>query len=463
MNSDIFTRIRNYVRPHTTYNYSTRLWETTWLGHTKAYDFEGYLVSDTFQDHGYRIVNTFIPGTKSRQFKKRILCQRQYEMDTNVLSDEIWYDAQGKKIAYYSDAQPEATLLVKDSEPEYVTTREAFNEKVSPVLDLIRKRSFVINYNLDEMTHHVYSRLSDFFKTAPSLSVPGKEKQEKAQQTPEATKEVPVKPVVESPVVPEAVKEEPVKKVVAPRPKLTPAERKARWEERLQKREEKHAQLLAMKAKVEASKRMNPERKAERLASLNERLMHNERAQHLLKTRLAALAAAQKRDEWKQIKADRQAVYHALQAKLQQKRREFKATKEVLSKEDLALYRQDFKQSTAEKKQALADYRAAIKSTKLASVETRKLKSTKRQKTIFDLAVIVREKDALERSLKTEMDMFKHADMSNRVEELRFKKRALLNKFKEMTRPRQVVLPQVALMVRPRQPLLPGFQETIEK
>ena len=459
----IFSKIRNYVRPQTTYNYDDGVWETTQFGHTKTYDFEGFLVSDKFCENGYRIVNTFVPGTKKHQFKKKVLCQRQYA-ETGVLTDEIWYDAEGQKVAYYSNAQPNATLLLKDSEPEYVTTREAFNQQLAPILDMLRHRTFVVNYNLGELTHMVYSRLNKFLETAPSFVQSKQQKTEESKSAPVAEKESPVvEQVTETPVVPEVAVAEPVKKVVPPRPKLTPEERKARWEERLQKRQEKHTQLLAMKAKVEASKRMNPDKKAARLASLDERLMHNERAQHLLKTRLAAMAAAQKRDEWKKIKADRQVAYHALQAKLKQKRAEFKAAKDSLSKEELAACRQEVKQSSDEKKQALSDYRFAIKSTKLASVTTRKLKSTKRQKTIFDLATIVREKDALERALKTEMDMFKHADMSNRLDELRFKKRALLNKFKEISRPRPVVLPSIALVVRPRQPLLPGFQENFEK
>ena len=197
-----------------------------------------------------------------------------------------------------------------------------------------------------------------------------------------------------------------------------------------------------MKAKVEASKRMNSDKKAERLASLDDRLTHNERAQHLLKTRLAALAAAQNRDEWKQIKASRQAAYHALQAKLKQKRAEFRATKDSLSKEELATYRQEVKQSSAEKKQALSDYRSAIKSTKLASIKTRKLKSTKRQKAIFDLNRVMPKDDIL---------------LAVRNAALNALVRAVLNTFKAPAQKKQKQI-RVADLKRAYQPLLPAFQ-----
>ena len=202
---------------------------------------------------------------------------------------------------------------------------------------------------------------------------------------------------------------------------------------------------------------MDPAKKAERLASINKRLMQNERAQHILNTRLHAFQMAQDRDILKQFKVEERSEYKQWQAEIKKANTEIKSGS--LTANQIAQRKAELKQMRSFKKQAFSDYRMATQGAKRTVTES-KLKSTRRQKAIFDLNVIVREKMALETALATELDIFKRAEMSDRIAALKAQKRALLNTFKAAAQKKKSLITtvRVADLKRAHQPLLPAFQ-----
>jgi len=436
-------RVKQRFLPVVTYDDTNGTQTRTWLGHTKVFDFEGYLVSDTYTDRGQTITKTYYPGTSPKSSRKGIL-NKKYTDEHGVSMDEVWYDLKGKKIAYTSIEQPGAMLLLNNDEAARITTREHFYQTIQPILDMVQTRTLLVNYDLQDMSQMLNQKITQMRTTAP-LAKPIQKKEEPARVTPAQTIEV-AQPVAE-PAQPET----PAK------PKLTPEQRKDRWEEQLLKRMEKHDFLLAQKAKVEASTRMDPAKKAERLASIQNRLIQNEKAQHILNTRLRAFQMAQDRDILKQFKVEERSEYKQWQAEIKQANAEIKSGS--LTPDQLAKRKAELKEMRAFKKQAFTDYRMATQGARRTITES-KLKSTHRQKTIFDLNVIVREKMALETALATELDIFKHAEISDRLAVLTAQKRALLQAFTASQKKKKAsaATTRVADLKIPRQPLLPAFQ-----
>ena len=450
------TKLKDTCIPAVSENSEERTKTVTWLGHTKTYDFEGYLVSDTVHYRNNTAVSrTFYPGTKRFQLKKHILRKQQYKNDQQT--DELWYDTNGKMMAYRSHHDPDTMLLLDHGIPARYTTHEYFVRAMSPWLDLIKKRTTIINYDLSEMSSELSTELRLMLDKAPSNPA----------VTPVKVDYTPIHPISYTPTpqpakVEEVVTKETTASTPAPvkpeKPKLTPEMRKDRWEEQLLKRMEKHDLLMAQKAKIENAPRMSAEKRAERLASVNKRLLQNEKAQHILSSRLKALEMAKDRDTLKQFKVEERSEYKQWQAEIKKATQDIKSG--TLSQEALAARKAELKEIRSFKKQALQDYRMATKSTKQTSIALRKLKSTKRQKAIFDLNEIVREKIALETALKTETDIFKYAQEQERLEQLSAAKRTILRNFKLDTKKNP---PRVADMHRPVQPLLPAFEKALNK
>lgn len=238
----------------------------------------------------------------------------------------------------------------------------------------------------------------------------------------------------------------------------TPEELKQdRWETQLLQRMEKHDALLAQKAKVEASARMKPERKAERLASLERRIRQNEKAQAILNRKLAILAATKNRDEWKKIKQEERKDYVDMSAEHKQERTKIAGLSENASVEEKSRERLELKQVKQLKKESYEGYRFATKVVRMNNVVLRKLRDTKRQNTIFELSYIVHEKMALEKALKTEKDIFNFVKMQERLNELSRQKIALIRGYQATRKPSKTA--KVGLV----QPLLPGISEQLAK
>ena len=452
----ILNRIKNRLFPEPVYNERTHLWEVKKFGHIKSYDFENFLVSDSVHHRNYSATNIFMPGTLGSSLRKYLFTRCVYDT-TGKLKCQFWYNRTGDVMALAIPSEPDKIVLAQKHKVSRVINRADFDKAIDPIIHIIKSRTYIVNVDLREISHRLYHAMEDVLQNAPNFTPIKHDKSEEIAnvvETPSVVKET-SNPIFIKPVA-EPAPYLTVKPTFA-RPKLTPEERHARWTEQLKKRKEKHAILMAAKEKVLASKRIKPEKKAERLASLNKRLMHNERAQHMLQTRLKAIETLQKRDELKRTTKEH---YQQVSARLKQKRTEFKATKEVLSKDELAWCRKDFKKTVAEKKQAFAEYRAAQRSAKKSTIVARKLKSRKRQRTIFDLARIVREKDLLERSLKIEKDTLTQYEMTCKLESLRLQKKTLLEDFKKITAPKTI---HVAEMTRPVQPILQHIEQNSQK
>lgn len=441
-------RVKQRFLPVVTYDNKSGTETHTWLGHKKVYDFEGYIVSDTYRDRDYIITRTYFPGTPRNASHKRVFNTRYASAKTGALTDEVWHNLKGKKVAYSSSAQPNAVLLLNNDSVERITTREHLDNKIQSLLDMVQTRTLIVNYDLRDMSEKINQTMAQMIHEAP-FSMPRKKS--------ELSHIAPVKIVeeVKQPVVAPA----PVVEQAAPvKPKLTAEQRKDRWEEQLLKRMEKHDFLMAQKAKVEASARMDSQKKAERLASIQKRLMQNEKAQYILNTRLRALQMTQDRAIMKQFKVEERSEYKQWHAEIKQATAEIKSG--TLSNEQIAAKKAELKQMRQYKKQALTDYRSAMAEIKdeRKKEELRKLKNIKRQKAIFEWNMIVREKDALEKAKNAETDASKRTELKNRIDALNAQKRAVLNTFKAPAQKKEKPI-RVADLKRAYQPLLPAFQK----
>ena len=444
-------QLRNRILPQTTQDTTTGGKIVSWRGHTKVYDFEGYLVSDAVQDDVITIKKTFYPGTTRFTPKKKVL---RHQVFTNgTLTDELWADVNGKPAVSWCDSLPDQITLADLFKTRIPNAHDAFKKDVIQLLEDFQKRTTIINYNPKEIAHILDSSLRSyrFGKTLSKASVTSKTTDEpQKQETSVPRPTITLKP---APFV--ATKPAPVATTKPVRPKLTPEMRKDRWEQQLLMRMERHDVLLAQKRKIESRRYINLAKKEKQLASVNARLIQNERAQHILRTRLQALSVANDRALLEQMKKEARSVYQQWQQEMKERRA---ALKNSNTPTVTAQQKEELKEIQRFKKESLIDYRLATKTLKVTKSSLKKLKSTKRQKTIFDLAVITREKETLERAIKTETDIFKYCAIRDRLVQLTTQKRSLLVGFRSMMAPKaKVQAPQ------PQQLVLPPFQPTAEK
>jgi len=226
-----------------------------------------------------------------------------------------------------------------------------------------------------------------------------------------------------------------------------------RWETQLLERMEKHDELMAQKAKIESATRMKPERKAERLVSIERRIKQNEKAQAILNRKLAILEATKNRDDWKKIKQEERRDYVDMNAEQKKQRAKMAALPKDAPVVQTQQERSELKDVKQLKQESYVGYRFATQVSKMTSKSLQKLRDVKRQNTIFELSYIVREKIALEKAIKTEQDMFRYIEMRDRLQELKRQKVALVVGF------RAVKPKKKAKTIGPVQQMLPGMEQ----
>lgn len=441
-------KINDFIIPHQTYDESRKQISRKWLGHTKTYDLLGHILSDRYDTRKEKIRITYYPGTKPKKRKshilKRLACSKRSH---NFM--EIWYGLDHKRYAVVKGQTDDPNL---GEIPVHVVFDQTASFPYQVLLNLKHStfRKFQKGQNLfsvDLPTEATY--LSDTLQrlhSAPAL------REKYLTDSTSAAAKQPQKSV-ETATKGNAEQNAPVMEQLVTKQQPTVQEKREEWTEQLLDRMEKHDSLLAQKAKVESSLRMKPERKAQRLASIEKRLKQNEKAQAILNRKLKILEATQNRDDWKQIKQQERFDYTSLSAEQKRKQQMFADFEGPHQQQEVLAHKTDIREIKQLKKEAFEGYRFATRATKIANTTLRKLKDVKRQNTIFELSYVVREKIALEKAFKTETDMFKKFSMEERLRELKRQKREIVSAFREAKSQKNKSKQAIV------QPILPGFEK----
>ena len=490
------TNIKNYFTRQKTYNPETKHTIEKWMGHKKVYDLTGNILSDSYENGREKIKISYYPGTDPRHARKRVMKTVHYSKKSTDFYEK-WYLLGGEEYAVVHGKTDSPTL---SQTPVYLYLQGDYMYSYG-ILQNLRKQMFQ-EMQKGGFAVDLKKIASDYSEELDriSISYPARKKYEKPVQyfsEPSVKDEYPSELSIEnehpsepsienepSKTVQELPKISEVKPVMEEKPQVkpqvntsenivpqkpeiffvaaevekTPEELKQdRWETQLLQRMEKHDVLLAQKAKVEGSVRMKPERKAERLASLERRIRQNEKAQAILNRKLTILATTKNRDEWKKIKQEERQDYVDMSAEHKQERTKIAGLPENASAEEKSRERLELKQVKQLKKESYDGYRFATKVVRMNNITLRKLRDTKRQNTIFELSYIVREKMALEKALKIEKDMFNLFKIQERLNELSRQKIALIRGYQATRKPSKTA--KVGLV----QPMLPGMSDQLSK
>ena len=442
----------------TTYDEKGHRTIRTIFGHERTYDKEGYLISEKFRTSRGLVTNFYYPGTRRFQLRKKILSSR-IDLENSSEFRESWFDIKRNVYAFVQgmvvgEKEKSTVVILRDNVPQKVT-HEMLLQKRDEIFDLLDKRTDLVDYNLDEMAKLLSDRIvqshEQFLQISKSTEATTKIEEQSKQQE----KQLPdpeQKPVVEN-VQPKAELEQSKEPESAPKAAaLTTKEKKDRWEDQLLRRMIKHDELAAKKEKIEASKRMSAERKVERLASVEKQIKQNEKAQAILKRKLAILEATQLRDDWKTFAKEERAEYKALSEDLKTKRTLVK-TYPAADKEGRAVQSADLSQDRKLKQMSFRDYRTASLATKNSNITLRKLRDVKRQQVVFELSQIVQEMKALENALRTERDMFQYMSMNERLRQLRAQKREIVIGYRDAVQARKNAKQSNAMDNQPKQPV----------
>ena len=170
-------RVKQRFLPIVTYDDTNGTKTHTWFGHTKVYDFEGFLISDTYQDkYGSTIKNVFYPGTKKRGlFKSSILTEQVFK--NGELTDQVWYDLKDNMQAYYTRTAPNKVFMLDntfihtppENLPHYLENammlrtvdKDVFDSKITSLMQMVSGRSTIVNYDLLDMKQLINTNLID--------------------------------------------------------------------------------------------------------------------------------------------------------------------------------------------------------------------------------------------------------------------------------------------------------------
>ena len=456
----LMDRMKAYFIPHKSFDAKNKHIVKKWLGHTKVYDITDCLLSDTYETPRTKIVKTYYPGTGEDEARSRLLQESHYSKTSPDFSEK-WYLLGHHKFAFVKGKTNAPNLSQKPvfvyEEGDYLFPYQILRNLKQSIFDEISGAKSVFRVNLNTLATRLNETLMDFpdnfplrqqymDKTIADTHHPV-HKEQVAQQ-PNLTAQLPTPSPLTSqekavPEAPKTVSNTPKELLVKIPHKVfevpSPEQLKQnKWEDQLLQRMEKHDWLIQQRAKIEASVRMAPERKKERLLSLNRRIKQNEKAQAILNRKLSLLQAIRNRDEWKQIQQEERKDYKDMSAQQKAQKIKLKTVQNADSKTTIDSEKLELKQIKQLKQESYEGYRFATRVTKMAGRSVQKLRDTKRQNTIFELSYIVHDKMALEKAQKTETDPIKKAALQQQIAALRQEKRNLIAGFKAVHNQKQM-------------------------